>query len=96
MNEDEGSQAPAGFLARLGPGLVAVSLFAGLTFAACALTALTAPAGAAPLEQRPGFFAALGFVVAVVVSIVALLMRVLLGPTRSSRRSDIHHADDRH
>jgi hypothetical protein len=95
MNEDERHQSPRGFVGRFGPRLIAVALFAGLTFAASALSALTAPAGVAPLEQRPGFFAALGFIIAVVASMTALLMRVVLGPMRLSRQSNFYHADDR-
>jgi hypothetical protein len=81
----------SGGLARLTPRLIAVALFAALTAAAYAVSALTAPAGAQPLEQRPGFFAASGFIIAVVSSIAALLMRLVLG---RSRAADVDHADD--
>jgi hypothetical protein len=73
------------------PRLVAVALFAVLTAAAFAVSALTAPAGPQPLEQRPGFFAASGFIIAVVSSIAALLMRLVLG---RSRATDFDHADN--
>jgi hypothetical protein len=73
------------------PRVIAVALFAALTAAACAISALTAPAGPQPLEQRPGFFAASGFIIGVVSSIAALLMRLVLG---RSRATEFDHADN--